>query len=295
MMCAALSLALLVSSAHCPVSPAWPQVMDYGPWHVEAVPVELPVAEVARQLLDAGERFAALAVSIEGIATKPYRDAAGLNIGMGYCIRCRVASLGVERVRADFRIAGVSESDIDALLGRDRAAQDRVRLTQLQALALLGATEEGYRTRARDIVGPAHFDRLPSHRQAALTWLSYNTGDGLTRFHRLLSAVHQNRHVDALAELTPHFHHGGQRVPNARAGAWLMAAYWSEEGLTSAVANPDALEYGARLGRSPLEIVARTDARRLSREGRMPRSPYIRSAREPVSLAAVASPVENRQ
>lgn len=278
--------ALACPSIQWPTNPAIEQRAPMPPLEVE---------DVARELHAAGEHFAALAVSIEGIATKPYWDGAGPNIGMGYCIRCRVASLGEEQVRADFHRAGLIESDVDTLLGSDRAALAQVELTVHQAVRLLGITESDYRTRARDIVGAGTFDRLPSHRQAALTWLSYNTGEGLVRFHRLLSAVRQGRHVDAMGELTPHFTHRGQRRANARAGAWLMAAYWSDEALAAALANPDKLEHHARIGGSPLDVVARADARRLSREGRLPRSPYIRPARESVSLAAVASPVENRQ
>ena len=64
-------------------------------------------------------------------------------------------------------------------------------------------------------------------------------------------------------------------VPNARAGSWLMAAYWSNDAMKAALARPDALESGARNGQSPLEVVAPKEAGRLALRGDLPQSPYV--------------------
>lgn len=239
------------------------------------VPAGMAPQQVAQKLHELGKPFQALAVTLEGLETKPYRDGCGLNVGMGYCIDARVREYGPERIRQDLLNAGLQSPQVDVLMGNDRKAQTGVELTRTQALALLSLTEGDYRTRARDLVGQAVFDKLPTHRQAVLTWLSYNTGEGLARFSRLLTAVRQDRPADAVQHMTPFFSQGGQMVPNARAGSWLMAAYWSEDAMTAALSRPDALESGARNGRSPLEVVVPKEAGRLALRGTLPESPYV--------------------
>lgn len=239
------------------------------------VPENMPAQQVAQKLFDLGKPFQALAVTLEGLETKPYRDGCGLNVGMGYCIDARVREYGPGRVRQDLLGAGLTDAQTDILLGNDRKAQTGVELTRTQALALLSLTEGDYRNRARDLVGQRVFDALPDNRKAVMTWLSYNTGEGLGRFNRLLTAVRQDRTSDAVQHMTPFFQQGGQMVPNARAGSWLMAAYWSEDAMKSALARPDALESGARNGRSPLEVVAPKEAGRLALRGSLPESPYV--------------------
>ena len=239
------------------------------------VPAGMTAQQVAQKLYALGHPFQALAVTLEGIETKPYRDVCGLNVGMGYCIDARLREHGVARVQQDLLRSGLGPAQVADLLGNDRRSQDAVRLTRTQALSLLSLTESDYRVRARDLIGPKVFDALPQHRQAALTWLSYNTGEGLGRFSRLLTAVRQDRTGEAVEHMTPFFAQNGQMVPNARAGAWLMAAYWSDDAFKAALARPDALESGARNGQSPLEIVAPHEAGRLALNGALPASPYV--------------------
>lgn len=239
------------------------------------VPESMTAQEVSQKLLELGEPFQALAVTLEGLETKPYRDGCGLNVGMGYCIDARVSEMGVARVREDLAGAGLDEAQIQALMGNDRKAQERVSISRTQALSLLALTEDDYRVRARDIVGPGVFDQLPEHRQAALTWLSYNTGDGLAKFSKLLGAVRGGDTQEAVKHMTPFFSQGGKMVPNARAGAWMMAAYWSENALREAMKRPDALESGARSGQSPIAIVAPKEAGRLAMAGTLPASPFV--------------------
>jgi GH24 family phage-related lysozyme (muramidase) len=239
------------------------------------VPENMASQQVAQKLFELGKPFQALAVTLEGLETKPYRDGCGLNVGMGYCIDARVREYGPARIRQDLLGAGLTAAQTDTLMGNDRKAQGAIELTRTQALALLSLTEGDYRTRARDLLGQKVFDALPSHRQAVMTWLSYNTGEGLGRFNRLLTAVRQDRTSDAVQHMTPFFSQGGQMVPNARAGSWLMAAYWSNDAMKAALARPDALESGARNGQSPLEVVAPKEAGRLALRGALPQSPYV--------------------
>ncbi len=239
------------------------------------VPDNMAPQQVAQKLFEMNKPFQALAVTLEGLETKPYRDGCGLNVGMGYCIDARVRENGPIRVRQDLTDAGLDLAQVDILMGNDRKAQNQVMLTRTQALSLLGLTENDYRVRARDLVGQQVFDKLPANRQAVLTWLSYNTGDGLARFNRLLTAVRQDKTSEAVKHMTPFFSQGGQMVPNARAGSWLMAAYWSNDAMKTALARPDALEFNSRQGQSPLTVVAPHEAGKMALRGLLPESPYV--------------------
>lgn len=245
--------------------------------------------QVAHKLLENGKPFQALAVTLEGMETKPYRDGCGLNVGMGYCIDARVREYGEDRVKEDLAGAGLEQLQIDALMGKDRAAQDKIEMTRTQALSLLELTEGDYRTRARDIVGQGVFDKLPEHRQAALTWLSYNTGEGLAKFSNLLRNVRNDKPEEAVKHMTPFFSQGGKMVPNSRAGAWMMAAYWSEDALKAAIERPDALEVGARQGQSPIAIVAPQEAGRMAMAGTLPASPYVVHSQAKLEAPAAAA------
>ena len=249
------------------------------------VPDTMTPQEVSQKLLDMGKPFQALAVTLEGLETKPYRDGCGLNVGMGYCIDARVRELGVERVREDLANAGLDDTQVQTLMGNDRKAQSQIEISRTQALSLLALTENDYRVRARDIIGQRVFDKLPQHRQAALTWLSYNTGDGLAKFSNLLSAVRKDQTAEAVKHMTPFFSQGGEMVPNARAGSWMMAAYWSEDALKEALKRPDALESGSRNGQSPLAIVAPKEAGRMAMAGTLPPSPFVAHGKAELSGA----------
>lgn len=242
---------------------------------VVGVPEHLDDQQARVHLANQGDYFRALAMTLEGIETRPYRDGCGLNVGAGYCITARVRDYGAARVVQDLTQAGLSSQDISALTGNDRRAQDQVQLSRQQALALLDATRPDYEAKARQTVGAEVFDALPAHRQAALTWLAYNTGDGMAKFQRLLTAVRQDKPQEAVRHMTPFFAQDGKMVANSRAGAWLMAAYWSEDSLKQALADPDALETTARQGISPLQAVAPQDAGRLAIRGELPPSPYL--------------------
>lgn len=212
---------------------------------VTALPEPPPTVALARQILAQATpqaRFLALAITVEHYKPHPYWDSAGLNVGMGYCITRRLREAGEPQVRQDLTQAGLAAPDIAVLLGKDRRAQAQVTLSEEQAVALLRQVTPEYTARARAFVGAATFDALPEHRQAALTWLAYNTGPHLDQFHRLRQAVVDNRPEQALDHLTPTFNDGGTLVSNARAGAYLAAAYWSDQGLQAAVTQSDRFE-----------------------------------------------------
>lgn len=230
--------------------------------------------QIITKLYEKGHGFEALAMTLEGLETKPYRDGCGLNIGMGYCIDARVREHGVDHVKNDLIGAGLPETSVAMLMGNDRKLQNSVELNRSQAVALLGITKNDYQTRARDIVGQRTFDGLSKNKQAVLTWLSYNTGEGLGNFNNMLSAVRKNDTTEAVKHMTPYFSDGGKMVPNMRAGSWLMASYWSEDAMKTAIHNPDALEYNSRNGMSPIRVVAPLEARRLSANNTLPESPY---------------------
>lgn len=232
---------------------------------------EVATPRIARQLLaEKGglSSFMALAVTVETYAPAPYWDTGGLNIGMGYCITRRVKEQGLPRVRRDLLVAGLAPSDITTLLGHDRQAQKKVMINENQAVALLRQIAPDYEERARSFVGAPTFDALPSHRQAALTWLAYNTGPNIDQFNRLRTAVQGNHPDQALSHLTPTYRDSsGHLVSNHRAGAYLAAAYWSESGLRTAVSNQD--RFDSLVARNPdparLGHAAETAATPLSR------------------------------
>lgn len=231
--------------------------------------------EIISKLYSTGHRFEALAMTLEGLETKPYRDGCGLNVGMGYCIDARVREHGIEHVKNDLLTSGISEMNVAILMGNDRSLQNTVTLDRTQAVALLGITKEGYETRARDIVGQKAFDRLEPNQKAVITWLSYNTGDGLNSFNSLKQAIRNNDTLEASKHLTPYFSDGGKMVPNMRAGSWLMASYYSDKAMETAINNPDRLEYNSRQGVSPIRVVAPLDARKLAANNTLPDSPYV--------------------
>lgn len=236
---------------------------------------EMNNQEIISKLYSTGHRFEALAMTLEGLETKPYRDGCGLNVGMGYCIDARVREHGIEHVKNDLLTSGISDMNVAILMGNDRNLQNTVTLDRTQAVALLGITKEGYETRARDIVGQKAYDRLDVNQKAVITWLSYNTGDGLNSFNSLKQAIRNSDTLEASKHLTPYFSDGGKMVPNMRAGSWLMASYYSDKAMETAINNPDRLEYNSRQGISPIRIVAPLEARKLAANNTLPDSPYV--------------------
>lgn len=220
----------------------------------------LELATLPGALLDAHEPFLALASTVEGLENRAYVDPGGLNVGFGYCITKRTEIYGIARVVRDLRDSGFQEGDITTLtLERpttaQRVQQTAVPVSAAQALRLLNLVRSDYESIARGAVGETAFDALPAHRRAALTWLAYNTGDGFSQFRQLIAAVQTGQHHEAVRHLTPSYSDRGSNVVNARAGTLLMAAYWSDSGLTTAVQRSGFLVEQAQRGLSPIQVV----------------------------------------
>lgn len=292
----AQALAVLRAGRTAAVAPSTAALDAAGLPHVAAADTS---KTLAIKLLAADRPFLALAVSLEDLRTVPYWDPGGMNLGMGYCVDKREAEKGALSVRADLEAIGLPEASIQDVLSNTRARQERVRLTPDQALALLARTAPEYEAVARQAIGGKTFDALPSHRRAALSWLAYNTGDtNFNKFRSLHAAVKSNAVIEALDHLTPHYRDGGVMVPNARAGTWLMAAFWSKDGLKAAIERPEHLLEQAQAGTSPVLIVDRAAARL---KQALPDSPYaVVLTPEPEAVApavvpqvaAVPSPLE---
>lgn len=112
----------------------------------------------------------------EGLKTHIYQDparGAGDNIGYGYNIGLKKP----EQVAEDFRRAGITNKD-DVLAGKGD-------ITEEQSRRLLKISLEDARTKARNAIGTAEFDRLPERGKAVLTDLAYCTKD-ITEFQQTM-------------------------------------------------------------------------------------------------------------
>lgn len=227
-------------------------------------------------LLAEHQPFLALTTRLESFQPNAYFDSGGLNVGYGYCISKRSGEAGVKQVHEDLTQAGFSDKDINTLLNGKRAEQEKVQVSPIQALHLLAIAQEEYIMAARITVGGDTFDALPPHRQAALSWLTYNTGGaGFAKFRNLIEAVQDNRPIDAVNHITPRFiDESGNRVVNARAGTALIAAYWNEKGLKLVIENLETLTFKAKNGASPLLAV---EPNLKVTPGNLPMSPYLMS------------------
>lgn len=197
----------------------------FMPTAAESAVVGVPSEEIPDRLHAIGESFLELATRAEGFSPQAYHDAAGWNIGFGYCITRRVGRDSTE-AREELAAAWVSPADIDALILGPAARRQQVVLTPFQGIRLLEVVGAKARAAARATMG-ASFDALPPHRQAVLTWLAYNAGStGFSKFRTLHDAVRRNDTLVAVASLMPWYRtRTGRLAPNRRAGALLQAAY----------------------------------------------------------------------
>lgn len=206
------------------------------------VPVALVAGEshidIARKLV-ASDTFMALALGVEDVPGRAYMDAAGANVGAGYCVEMRRRIYGDAQIAAELAQAGFKPAEVASLMSRQEALVESVEVDNAQALRLLSITKPQYSTLARNAVGPSVFDALPSHKKDALTYLAYNTGTPAS-FVKLMQAV---RAVAALSELAPSFALGkGRKVKNHRLRAWAQAAWIGPEALGKALSKPGAFE-----------------------------------------------------
>lgn len=198
-------------------------------------------SQIALKLLKVDPTLA-LATAIENVEHGVYYDPGGTNIGMGYCVTKRVAEYGRERVTADLMGAGLSKKEAQALLSGNRKAHKGIELTSAGTLRLLEITKPDYQRLAEEAYGKEAFDKLPSNRQAVLTYIAYNTGN-VAQFKSLISAAHKGDHVKAMSNLAMRWKdHDGSWQTNNRSRAWLQAAWLGNDHLADALSNPMAFE-----------------------------------------------------
>lgn len=209
------------------------------------LPVEMVSGEshldMARKLVHR-DTFMALALGVEDVPARAYVDAAGANVGAGYCVEMRRRIHGDTQIAAELAQAGFEFEEIESLMSRDEQRVESVKVDNAQALRLLVITKPQYAELARNAVGAAVFDALPSHKQDALAYLSYNTGAPAS-FVKLIQAVRAGDEVAALSEFAPSFTLGkGQKIKNHRLRAWVQATWIGPDALGRALARPDAFE-----------------------------------------------------
>ncbi len=199
------------------------------------------VSEIAQKALES-DRFIALALMVENIPERPYVDAAGVNVGAGYCVTKRLAALGKEKVAADLAFAGFSEAHIKDLLSQKKEAQlSHIHVTKAQAISLLMITKPEYEQMAKKAIGAPFFDALKPEKQDTLTYLTYNTG-GLHTFKKLVQAIRSAQPQAALQEMTPRWKsENGKWNLNHRLRAWAQASFLGKP-LEVAIQDPHAFE-----------------------------------------------------
>jgi GH24 family phage-related lysozyme (muramidase) len=192
--------------------------------------------------LMAVDLFASLATAVEDFKRKPYYDPGGLNVGMGYCITKRVAEYGADRVRSDLSSAGFAPSQVESLIKNKKAEVQKIIVEPMHAVRLLEATKEDYRSLAEAGIGKQVFDKLPPNRQAALTYLAYNTGN-VGQFKNLVSAVNHGHDSKAMLNLTVNWRDtGGEVHANHRQRSYLQAMFLGTEHFKRAISDPNAFE-----------------------------------------------------
>lgn len=196
---------------------------------------------IAKKLLAKGETFMALAVTMESVKTRVYKDAVGkLTIGAGYCIDERIQIVGRQGVAEEMRQSGINQEAIYHLIGGDRTAT----ITKAQAVNLLARVAPEYQSQARNWVGESTFDELNPNQRASLSWVVYNVGaDKIEGFHRLKSAVEDGNIRKAAKNLAPWYKEGRAWKKNERAGNILGAIYSGGKHAPESNAAPGAAEF----------------------------------------------------
>lgn len=197
--------------------------------------------EIAMKLVGI-DNFMALALSVENVPDRAYVDAAGANVGAGYCIEIRRRIYGEKIVASELARAGFDPREIESLMSREEERVVAVVVNDAQALRLLAITKPQYEKLARNAAGHAVFDALPAHKRDVLSYIAYNTGSPGS-FVKLMNAVRSGDDVAALSELAPSVDMGrGKLVKNHRLRAWAQAAWIGPGPLARALSKPVAFE-----------------------------------------------------
>lgn len=222
------------------------------------------VSSLSIKALSAGEPFLALAIRLEDPRKKVYYDGCGANIGLGYCIDVQVKNKGKDKVIDELVTSGVSEKDAKILTSdkvikkHSRSAVKDISITNHSILFLTKYLQPEYETVAKAAVNGTeeidYWNKLPKDTQAALTWLTYNTGD-IAPFKKLLKAVRaittdlsdkemaKNYKIIAL-QIAPYFRDPEDNtkfIENKRAGAIILTGFTSY-GLSYTIHHPEVIE-----------------------------------------------------
>lgn len=193
------------------------------------------------QALSEVDLFAALATAVENFKTAPYYDPGGLNVGMGYCVTKRLSEYGSERVRADLSSAGFSPAEVDALAKNRKSEVAKIKVEPLHAARLLEATKEDYRQIAEGAIGAKTFSEMPPNRQAAMTYLAYNTGD-VGKFKQLVSALQNGNDSKAMLNMTVNWRDADGLHANHRLRSYTQAMFLGADHFKRAISDPKSFE-----------------------------------------------------
>lgn len=201
--------------------------------------------ELAVKMWRAGQEFQAAALQAEGLELQPYYiegDSTQPTIGVGYNIKMSINTVGRESVRSELKQAGVDDPTITQLMDSRQSVSSQAKITVPQALALLDVATHRFRDSTRTAVGASAYDKLPTHRQAALMWIDYNSN--IHRRPQLLHAVRSNQTHQAIEEMETWITVHGKRIrsPNI---VLAQAMYWSKDGLQQVVMNPSKIKRDA--------------------------------------------------
>lgn len=201
--------------------------------------------EIAVKMWRAGQEFQAAALQAEGLELQPYYiegDSTQPTIGVGYNLKMSINTVGRAGVRSELKQAGINDPTIDQLMDSRQSVSSQAKITVPQALALLDVATHRFRDSTRAAVGASTYDKLPTHRQAALMWIDYNSN--IHCRPQLVQAVRSNQTHRAIEEMETWITVHGKRIrsPNI---VLAQAMYWSKEGLQQVVMNPSKIKRDA--------------------------------------------------
>lgn len=201
--------------------------------------------EIAVKMWRAGQEFQAAALQAEGLELQPYYiegDSTQPTIGVGYNVKMSINTVGRPGVRSELKQAGIDDPTIDQLMDSRQSVSSQAKITVPQALALLDVATHRFRDSTRAAVGASTYDKLPTHRQAALMWIDYNSN--IHRRPQLVQAVRTGQTQRAIEEMETWITVHGKRIrsPNI---VLAQAMYWSKEGLQQVVMNPSKIKRDA--------------------------------------------------
>jgi hypothetical protein len=186
-------------------------------------------SKLSDKMFDNGKLFLAIATLIENVKTEVYYDAAGANIGIGYCIDRQMKDHGVDAVMNDLHQAGIPARQARLLTGSpDERSMAHIAVTQ--AINLLDITSDRYVKAAKKWLGNEHYDHLTDMQKTAITYLVYNVGaHHISGFKKLKSAIIAGHAGKIKHNITPMFRaQNGKWQKNDRVGSLLTATWFSK-------------------------------------------------------------------